>query len=562
MSPEHHYLANLQRRVAAGQIDRRGFLQLATAIGLESAFAATIADQAIAKSLSQEQRRRGTEASYDYIVVGAGSAGCVIAARLSEDASCRVLLIEAGAANINRPSLQSPVLWPSNFGTDVDWAYRTTAQAKAAGREIDWPRGKVIGGSSSINAMIWVWGHPSDFDQWAYAGNQGWDYENLRSTFQNIETCARKRPNGNRGTNGPMHVEPIANPHPLSTGFFRACEEVGHQVFDDVGAPLRDGAGYMDFNTKDGERFSVVHGYLFPALERQNLTLLTGARVDALTFRQSRCTGVQLRIGAEHRQVVAERETILCAGVVESPRLLMLSGVGAAQELRRHGINVVSDLTGVGENLQDHCFIVGFVAETKEPLAPGSRAGSHLFFRSLQGGYCPDVHAVLATSAVGTNEVEPNKGFSIRLGLLRPSSRGHIKITSEDPNAPLLIDPRYLSAEADIKRLCAAVEHSREIGSAAGLSEWRKREIARIPSGKAELTEFVARNVGSYWHPVGTCAMGEHEHAVVDPSLRVYGATNLRVADASVMPTIPSGNTNAPTIAIAERAAQMIAGAK
>jgi choline dehydrogenase-like flavoprotein len=283
-------------------------------------------------------------------------------------------------------------------------------------------------------------------------------------------------------------------------------------------------------------------------------------RVNALSFSGSRCTGVQLRIGAEHHQVIAERETVLCAGVVESPRLLMLSGIGNAQELRSHGINVVSDLPGVGENLQDHCFMVGFVAETRQALAPGSRAGSHLFFRSQQAAYSPDLHAVLATSAVGTGEVEPNKGFSIRLGLLRPKSRGRIKITSADAEAPLLIDPRYLSTEADVTRLCAAVEHSREIGSAAGLSEWRKREIPRIPRCKRDLTDFVVGNVGSYWHPVGTCAMGEHEEAVVDPSLRVYGTTNLRVADASIMPTIPSGNTNAPTIAIAELAAQMIVG--
>jgi len=314
----------------------------------------------------------------------------------------------------------------------------------------------------------------------------------------------------------------------------------------------------MDFNTKDGRRFSVVHGYLLPALERENLTLMTGARVEALTFEGHRCTGVRLRHGAERRAITAEQETVLCAGVVESPRLLMLSGVGNAADLRGCGITVVSNLPGVGENLQDHCFIVGFVGETKQPMAPESRGGSHLFFRSTEGAHGPDIHAVLATSAVGTTEVKPNEGFSIRLGLLRPQSRGRIKITSADPKAPLLIDPDYLSAEVDLRALCAAVERSRAIGTAAGLSEWRKREIARIPSGKIELAEFVAQNVGSYWHPVGTCAMGIHQGDVVDPSLCVYGTTNLRVADASIMPTITSGNTNAPTIVIAERAAQMM----
>jgi choline dehydrogenase len=558
---QQRLLASVQRRAVAGQIDRRGFLHLATAIGIEAGLAVALADRVIAAPVVQVHGGRSIDASYDYIIVGAGSAGCTIAARLSEDATCRVLLVEAGGADISRPALQSPVLWPSNFGTDVDWAYRTTPQARAAGRSIDWPRGKVIGGSSSINAMIWVWGAAADFDQWAYAGCQGWDYARLKPVFQSIETCARKSLNSNRGTNGPLHVEPVADPNPLSAGFFKACKEMGYQVLEDAGAPVRDGVGYMDFNTKDGQRFSVVHGYLLQALGRPNLTVLTGTRVQALSFDGNRCTGVRLQVGAAHHEIIAERETVLCAGVVESPRLLMLSGVGSADELRRFSITVVSNLPGVGENLQDHCFLVGFVAETKAPI-PGTRAGSQLFFQSMKESFGPDTHAVLATAALGTTEVRPNEGFSIRLGHLRPQSRGRVKITSADLNAPLLIDPNYLSAAADLTALCAAVEHSRAIGSAAGLSEWRKREIARIPLGKSELKEFVARNVASYWHPVGTCAMGVHREAVVDPSLCVYGTRNLRVADASVMPTITSGNTNAPTIVIAERAAQMIMGAK
>ena len=231
----------------------------------------------------------------------AGSAGCTVAARLSEDPTCRVLLIEAGGADVNWPSLQSPILWPSNFGTDVDWAYRTIPQARAAGRVIECPRGRIIGGSSSINAMIWVWGHPADFDHWAYAGNQRWDYANLKPIFQRIETCARENSSADRGANGPMHVEPVSEPNPLTAGFFRACQELGHQVFNDVGAPVRDGAGNMDFNTKDGQRFSVVHGYLLQALERRNLTLLTSMRVEGITFEGNSCTGVRLHDESNER---------------------------------------------------------------------------------------------------------------------------------------------------------------------------------------------------------------------------------------------------------------------
>src|SRR5262249_16351769 len=298
------------------------------------------------------------------------------------------------------------------------------------------------------------------------------------------------------------------------------------------------------------------------ALERRNLTLLTGARVEALSFNGTRCTGVHVRIGADRHEIVAETETVLCAGVVESPRLLMVSGIGEADRLRRHGIDVVSNLPAVGQNLQDHCFTVGFVGETKAPLPSGTRAGTQVFFRSDPDTYSPDIQALLATSAVGTDEVRPDQGYSIRAALLRPQSRGSIAITSADPDAPLLIDPKYFSAAADLTTLCAAVEHCRAIGSSAGTANWRKREIGTALRMKGTVREFVSRNVGSYWHPVGTCAMGVHAEAVVDPSLCVYGTTHLRVADASVMPTITSGNTNAPTIVIAERAAQIMVSAR
>src|SRR5271166_11661 len=248
---------------------------------------------------------------------------------------------------------------------------------------------------------------------------------------------------------GPCHFCSFGHPD-RTAGFLKACEEMGHEVLEGVNAPVRDGAGFMDFIIKDGRRFSVVHGYLLPALERQNLTLLTGTRVDALSFQGSRCTGVRFRIGAEQFEVKADKETVLCAGAIESPRLLMLSGAGNAEELRRYGITTVSNLPGVGENLQDHPFITAFAAETKAPMAAASRAESQLFFRSTKEASTPDIHALLGAAVVGIPQIKPNEAFSIRLGLLRPQSRGRIKITSADINAPLLIDPNYLSAGADL----------------------------------------------------------------------------------------------------------------
>ncbi|HUC17044.1 MAG TPA: GMC family oxidoreductase N-terminal domain-containing protein [Acetobacteraceae bacterium] len=280
---------------------------------------------------------------------------------------------------------------------------------------MDWPRGRIIGGSSSINAMIWVLGHPADFDHWACAGNDGWGYADLNPIFQSIETCTRKVPGGTRGASGPMYVGPMAAPLPLTEGFLESCRETGDPVVDDVGAPIRDGAAYMDLNVKDGRRFSVVHGYLLQALDRQNLTMLSGARVEKLLFEGGRCSGVRLRIGRMIRDIAAEQETILSAGAVDSPRLLLISGVGDAGELRRNGIPVVSDLPGVGENLQDHLSIPAFVSEVKTPIPLGSRAESPLFFRGVTDAHTADMQVLFTPRAVGTNEIEGNEGFSILL---------------------------------------------------------------------------------------------------------------------------------------------------
>jgi choline dehydrogenase len=543
------WLTHLERRAALGQIDRRGFMKLAAALGVQ----VTLSNVTFA---APGERR--IAAGYDFIVVGAGSAGCAVAARLAEDPSRKVLLIEAGGADIERPALTSPHTWGANCGPDVNWGYQTTPQRNAYNRVFDWPRGKVLGGSSGINAMIWVWGHQADFDGWAKAGNEGWDYASVKPVFQSIETSTRARPDAGRGTSGPMHVGAMSRVNPLNEAFFESCRQAGHMVHADVNGPVREGAGLMDLSVKNDKRFSVAHGYLLPNLRRENFTLLTGATVEKLLFDGTRCTGVRLRVDGQLRDVRADAETILSAGALDSPRLLLQSGIGDGGELRKLGIKAVANLPGVGQNLHDHLLLNAFVAETREPVNQnGFRADSHVFYRTSEKAPIPDIQTIFAPAAL-TSTIERNRGYSMLMGLVSPQSRGSVKLSAAEPGSPLLIDPGYLSVQSDLDALVAGAERARDIGMAGGFSSWRKRDIGQLPPDKTSIADYIRRNVQSYWHPVGTCAMGLHERAVVNPRLQVHGVERLRVADASVMPSITTGNTNAPSIMIGERAARLI----
>ncbi len=547
---DESWLSHLERRAALGQIDRRGFLKLAAALGVQ----ATVSDFAFAAP-----GERKIAAAYDYIVVGAGSAGCAVAARLAEGGARKVLLLEAGGADTERASLTSPHAWGANCGKDVDWGYQTTPQARANNRVFDWPRGKVVGGSSSINAMIWVWGHQADFDGWAYAGNEGWDYARVKPVFQSIETSTRAKTGAGRGTSGPMHVGSMSRANPLNQAFFESCRQAGHAVHADVNGPIREGAGLMDLSVKDDKRFSVAHGYLMPALQRENFTLVTGATVEKLLFAGTRCTGVRVRIDGNVRDIVANEETILSSGALDSPRLLLQSGVGNADELRKLGIKPVADLPGVGENLHDHLMLNAFVAEVREPLNHnGFRTDSHVFYRTNGNGFVPDIQTIFVPAALNPS-LQRNQGYSMLVGLVRPQSRGRLKLATAEPGGPLLIDPGYLTAQADLDALVDGAERARDIGMAGGFAPIRKRDTGQLPRGREAIADYVRRNCQSYWHPVGTCAMGLNERAVVNPQLQVRGVERLRIADASVMPTITTGNTNAPAIMIGERAARMIA---
>jgi choline dehydrogenase len=493
--------------------------------------------------------------AYDHIVIGGGSAGALIAARLSEDSACRVLLIEAGDAAVNRPSIVDPSLWSTNFWTATDWQYRTVEQPHANGRKFDWNRGKVLGGSSSINAAVWVWGHPSDFDAWADAGNVGWDFESLRPIFQRLETRLHGSCGGGRGTSGPMRLTSTSKGEPLTAAFLQACEEMGHTVLDDVNGPIRGGCGTYDFSIVDGQRFSVVQAFLLTAIDRPNLSVLTRANVNSLMFEGACCRGIRGEVDGKLLEIRSHHDVVLSAGTMGSPRLLMRSGVGRAAELERLGLKVVADLPGVGENLHDHCLVGVFAAEAATAT---ESVGAHLYARTSDRISAPDHEVIISALATGLPDVPVERGFTLHTALVRPQSRGRISLASTDWDAPLLIDPGYFSEPGDLTTLCAAVEKCVELAASPALLNQRSGSVCEPPSGKAELREFVKNRMATYWHPVGTCSMGIDAHSVVDPALCVHGIANLRVADSSVIPRITTGNTLAPTLVIADRAASLM----
>jgi choline dehydrogenase len=494
--------------------------------------------------------------NYDHIIVGGGSAGCLIAARLSADSARRVLLIEAGGADIDQPSIDDPTRWFSNLGSEVDWQYRTVPQRNANGRIIDFNRGKVLGGSSSINATVWVWGHPTNFDQWASEGNVGWDFASLSPIFQSLESSPRATTGRGRGQTGPMRLTATSADLPIAQVFFEACREIGYPILDDVNGPVAEGCGTYDLNVVDGRRYSAARALLLPVARRPNLTILSCAEVEALRLEKNRCVGVRCRSDGRVQEFRSDREVILCAGAIGSPHLLMKSGIGNATDLQRVGIKVELDLPGVGENLQDHCLIRVYAAETREIFRSQRHPDAHLYLRSNNALPAPDIEIIMSSSATGVRDLPDDRNFVLTTTLLRPLSRGRLALGTSD--GPIQIDPRYLSHEQDLDAMCVAVEKCNELSLTTALSRREARRVRSAPREKAAMRDFLRANVGTYWHPVGTCAMGIGEQSVVDPSLRVRGVSNLRIADSSVMPSITTGNTLAPTLVIAERAARLI----
>jgi choline dehydrogenase-like flavoprotein len=523
-------------------------------------------------------------ATYDYIIVGAGSAGCVLANRLSADPSKQVLLLEAGGRD-SSPLIHMPAGLAKLGSPRVNWKYETAPQPAMAGRRMYWPRGKTLGGSSSINAMVYIRGQARDYDQWRQLGNAGWSYDDVLPLFRAAENNERIH-DAFHGQGGPLNVAERPYTNPLSVLFVAAAQEAGIALNPDFNGASQAGCGLYQVTQKNGARCSAAVGYLHPIIDRQNLTVITRAHAMRVVIEKLRATGVEYMNRGVKVVAYASREVLLAGGAINSPQLLMLSGVGPADNLRNVGLTAVLDLAGVGKNLQDH-LNVNVINECKLPITldrksrglasllvalqfaltrkgPGtSNVAEAGAFATCAGAGSPDVQFHFIPAYVvdhGRVKMKGN-GVTLHACCLRPESRGEIRLASKNFIDPPHIDPNYLASRNDLNVLIAGIHKAREILAASPFRPYLGAE--RFPGAAArsdaELETFIRVSAETEYHPVGTCRMGSDPLAVVDERLRVRGIGNLRVADCSIMPTLVSGNTNAPAIMIGEKAAAMIA---
>jgi choline dehydrogenase len=521
----------------------------------------------------------------DFVVVGAGSAGCALAARLSEDPRTRVVLLEAGGVDRNQ-WIHIPLGFGKTFADpSVNWCYETEPDPGAGGRRIYWPRGKVLGGSSSINGMVYIRGQAEDFDLWRQLGNTGWSYQDVLPLFKRAEYQTRG-PDEWHGADGPLAVSDVEQ-HPLCEAFIEAAVAAGFPRNDDFNGASQDGVGYHQTTTRNGRRCSTAVGYLRPAMKRGNLQVITGALTEKVTIEGGKATGVSFRQGGELKTVRAAREVVLCGGAINSPQLLMLSGIGPQEWLGPLGIPVQSNIRGIGRSLQDH-YSAPIKLRCREPITVNDvmlsnvkkvKAGlqyalfrkgalatptapAAVFARTRPELASADVKLSLSPFSADRPQdgLHPWSGFSMIAYQLRPESRGEIKLKSANPQDAPAMHPNYLAAETDRRCLVEGLKMCRKILAQPAMQRYIEAEF--VPGSKVqsddEWLDFARKNGGTVFHPTSTCKMGIDDMAVVDPSLRVRGVGNLRVADASIMPTVVSGNTNAAAIMIGEKAADLL----
>lgn len=526
--------------------------------------------------------------SYDYIIVGAGSAGCVLANRLTESGKHRVLLLEAGGPDKN-PWIHIPLgFGKTMFNHDVNWMFETDPEPGMQGRKIKVPRGRVLGGSSSINGLLYIRGQREDFDDWKNLGNPGWGYDDVLPYFKKSEDQERGA-NEWHGAGGPLSVSDVKDTHPLADAFIAAGEQAGIPRNNDFNGAKQEGVGYFQGTARNGLRCSAAVAYLRPAMKRANLEVVTRALTTRVLTEGARATGVEYRVNGVERQAYAAREVLLCAGAIQSPQLLQLSGIGPGALLQRHGIAVVKDAPGVGANLHDH-LQSRVIWTCKEPVTVNdvmqspwrklmmgmnfawSRKGPLSWYAGLAGGFArtrpeldrPDVQ--FHFFPYSTDRTDPSlhkfSGFTMSVCKLRPESRGALEIRSNNAADAPSIRPNFLEREADVATMLDGVKLIRKLAATPALQRWINTEHDPGPACASDdqLIDFVRAKGITVYHPVGTCKMGSDAQAVVDNELKVHGMAGLRVVDASVMPVVTSGNTNAATIMIAEKAAERVLG--
>jgi choline dehydrogenase len=515
---------------------------------------------------NQEKLTSELQSQYDFVVCGSGSSGSVVARRLAENTNVSVLLLEAGGTD-DLPSVMEANQWPLNIGSERDWQFQGQPNPHVNGRSIPFSMGKVLGGGSSINVMVWARGHKNDWDFFASeAGDPAWNYESVLDIYRRIEDWGGSPDPKYRGTGGPIFVEPAPDPNPLAPATVEGARVVGIPTFDNPNGCMMEfdgGASITDVRARDGKRQSIFRSYVFPYRDRPNLTVLTEALVTRITFEGKRATGVDLFYQGKMQRVQAGREVILSLGAIHTPKVLMQSGIGDQTELQRLGIPVLQHLPGVGQNFQDH---VAFdcVWEYPEALPPrNTMSESILFWKTKPGLDSPDLFACQAEVPKSTKENAakyglPAAGWTLFAAVAHPKSRGRLRLTGSNPFDPMQIDANTLADSDDMRVAIASVELCREIGNSTPLRPFVKREVMPGNLKGVALENFIRDAATSFWHATCTAKMGRDAMSVVDGRLKVYGTQNLRIADGSIMPRITTGNTMAPCVIIGERAAEIL----